>query len=366
MSGADTDPIPQRGSIETNRPEAVLRFCERVHFSGTLSFESSAGKGVLPVLDGIPEIDDGDDGRVQAALDEFVACTAGSYSLHQILPHLADTTRDGDLALEGDITVGAIPGLMRYCETAGITGTLRIERDGHRCDARYLGGDLVSITVDREEDAQLEHVFGWNDGRFRIEAKPLFADADRISAPEPQLLQTLEVALTEIMDQRARRESTSLPPSPFRAPSLRNLEGVAFGVERIEGATPAPASSTGSHPRVGSAPPRRSLGPNADGTVKVFYVSRESIADRPSATQHAASGGEREELDLDLASRKHASLSVEKASAAVSDSARASVPRVNPAASAGTSVTPWTIGFGAVAAGSVIVAIVILWGLLSR
>ncbi|MEI8255024.1 MAG: hypothetical protein WCJ30_05065 [Deltaproteobacteria bacterium] len=306
--------LPQRGLLAAVRPEAVLRFCETAHFSGTLSFTTTAGKGLLPVLDGVPEVTG--DPALEAALDEFLGLTEGTYTLRQIMPDLEPATRDSDLAMHGATAGSGIPDLMRYCESAGLTGTLRLTRGEETCDARYEHGELVSIVVDREEDQNLERVFAWPDGAFAIAARALFEAAmpsRRVTAPEPQLLKTLEVALAEIMDQRSRGESVRPAASPFRAPSLRSLDGAAFGVERAPGAAPSLRAPTQPGARRTLSPPPQH---SADTTVKVMFVARAALPD-VSATRHAAANLGSEQVVLDLPTRSLGALTEQSAGAAI-------------------------------------------------
>ena len=360
-------PLPQRASLDVFRPDTVLRFCETVHFTGTLSFATDTGKGLLPVLNGAPEVSG--DAAMEAALDEFLGLTAGTYTLHQILPNLENATRDGDLMLHGKLTEGVIPELMRYCESAGISGTLHLNHAENRCDARYVRGELASITIDREEDADLSRVFAWPDGSFVIESRPVFEDGPRVTAPEPFLLKTLEIALAEIMDQRQRR--SEVPPSPFRAPSIRSLKGVAFGVEHAPGVLLPP------RPATVQPPPRRTVSPpapqSADSTVKVFFVARKSLEASP--TQHSSAHLGREELKLD-SSRQLQPLTEETAAqhiaASKSQPPSARITTPPPPAPSAPSAPPgnqmqfsaWSAAFGAMATLTTGAAIWMLYNLL--
>ncbi len=327
--------IPPRALLADVRPDAVLRFCEMAHFTGTLSFTTATGKGLLPVLNGVPEVSD--DASIEAALDEFLGSTEGTYTLKQILPNLDAATRAGDLAWHGTMSGGGIPDLMRYCESAGLTGTLRLTHGEETCDARYERGDLVSLEVDREEDQNLERVFAWPDGAFAIQAQPLFETeaepppprvvAAAAALPEPQLLRTLEVALAEIMDKRSRNDGDRPASSAFRAPSLRSLPGVAFGVERTPGTAPSPMRAP-TQPGV-----RRTVNPEpmhgADSTVKVRFVAR-TPSTEGSATRHSAANLGSEQVLLDLSTRSLKALTEESAGARVAASIEAAGGQVAP------------------------------------
>src|SRR5689334_3653934 len=103
MPPADEPPsIAPSGDLATTPPEALLRDCERVHFTGTLAFDAESTHGVLPMLNGVAEIG-ADDPRIEQALDDFLAARTGRYTLTQMLPPLEGATHNGELGLHGSL-----------------------------------------------------------------------------------------------------------------------------------------------------------------------------------------------------------------------------------------------------------------------
>jgi hypothetical protein len=316
------DSIRPTGSLTTHRPDEVLRFCEHVRFTGTLAFQSDRGRGVLPLLNGVPEIAVGD-AKLEHALDEFLALERGTYTLVQLLPALEGASPEGDLGLRGALARVAPADLLRYCEAAGLTGTLTLQHGERTCVARYRRGELVSLTVDNEADADLGSVFAWTEGIFTIQARSVF-DQDRpATVPHDKMLKTLEVALVDILEQSQRRATEArpaTPTTPIAAPSIQRTVTLPFGVEE-SGASPPPAVS----PRPASVAPggvRRSVPPPPPGpesTVKVYFVDR-GPPRHPSGTQHAAARLGTEVLPLDPESQKLPAL----------DHAAAPPPRTQP------------------------------------
>src|SRR5436305_1084199 len=66
--------IAPSGSLAVTRPADVLRFCEGVRFTGTLAFQGDRARGVLPMLNGVPEIAPGNQ-RLERALDDVIEKT---------------------------------------------------------------------------------------------------------------------------------------------------------------------------------------------------------------------------------------------------------------------------------------------------
>lgn len=153
--------IPLDGIIE------VLRDIESKRITGRLRYTVSGESGEVELVSGQLALDqdslpDGSD-----PVERLLALRAGIFVVHQRLPPLAVSQGD-DEQKKGSLAVHAPSDLMTYCETAGLTGTLKLVREGRIVEMVYESGELLAIRVDGQENADLSHVFSWDDGRFEI------------------------------------------------------------------------------------------------------------------------------------------------------------------------------------------------------
>lgn len=284
MRSPESSALAPAGDLAHISPTELLRFCEAVRFTGTLSFESVQSRGALPMLRGVPEISDGDP-SLERALDTFLSLTRGRYTLTQMLPPLEGAAAEGHLGLHGSIGPAlTVADLLRYCEAAGLTGTLTLYREERACIARYERGDLVSLTLDEGSDVDLSNIFAWNTGGFAIRARSVFDKTRAEPESTDKFLKTVEVALAEIVEksEHGARKVRAPETQPLRTPSILRGSTLPFGLEGAaarEHASTSPFAAP-SHQR--SAPP-----PGPDTTVKVHFIDRGGY-ERPSTTKHAA------------------------------------------------------------------------------
>lgn len=225
--------IPLDGIIE------VLRDIEAKRITGRLRYTVAGESGEVELVSGQLALDqdslpDGSD-----PVERLLALRAGIFVVHQRLPPLAVSQGD-DEHKKGSLAVHAPSDLMTYCETAGMTGTLRLIREGRIVEMVYESGELLAIRVDGQESADLSHVFSWEDGRFEIkvgrDVRSLVPDVKAEEDPadrEPTMqfvrpradstgkhfLKVFEVALTDIVESRAKaphkgKGQTARPPAP--------------------------------------------------------------------------------------------------------------------------------------------------------
>jgi hypothetical protein len=228
--------IPLDGIIE------VLRDIEGRRITGRLRYTVSGESGEVELVSGQLALDqdalpDGSD-----PVERLLALRAGIFVVHQRLPPLAVSQGD-DEQKKGSLAVHAPSDLMTYCETAGLTGTLKLVREGRIVEMVYESGELLAIRVDGQENADLSHVFSWDDGRFEIKVGrdvrslvPEFAThEDDPSEREPttqfvrprhedtgkHFLKVFEVALTDIVEHRAKSTHKSKGTTPPPVPTAR-------------------------------------------------------------------------------------------------------------------------------------------------
>lgn len=225
MSEPDTAETPvATGAIPADGVVSLLGELEALRATGVLAFEAEGESWQVALVAGQiateqPERDDGQD-----AVEKLLEQREGTYRVYQRLPPLP-VSSGGPTHREGSLAVHVPADLMNYCERAGLTGRLLFEFADDRAEVIYEGGELSTIRLDGVED--LNDVFSWEDGTFRIEAQlPSDADTPDESADEPEkpkseppLLSVVEVALASIVREREERRPGSrtgplLPPMP--------------------------------------------------------------------------------------------------------------------------------------------------------
>ncbi|HJL05002.1 MAG TPA: DUF4388 domain-containing protein [Polyangiaceae bacterium LLY-WYZ-15_(1-7)] len=190
------------------------------------------------IADDQAERPDGED-----PLDLLLAARQGTFEVIQQLPPLPVSRGDAQHK-SGSLEVHVPADLMNYCEQAGLTGALLLERDEQRAELVYDAGELSDIRLGGLEE--LHEVFSWEEGVFEIaayvdapdvtadldldievveEAPPTKAakDGGKVAGREPtgQLLRVVEVTLAEILKEREERRPatrTSPPRPPMPAP----------------------------------------------------------------------------------------------------------------------------------------------------
>ncbi len=209
------------------------------------------------MLAGGPELAGGDD-PVVSALERFLTLADGRYELRQTLPAVTDHDAGESLHRSGTLTDLRVGDLMHFCEATGLTGTLTLRhRPTERtCTARYQRGELLSLTLDGRSDADLTAIFAWADGTYDVQAFSAWAtDIDDALPSGDALLETLQVAMADILEKSARSRTPSRRP-----PSLRPAH-----------ASDGPRSRSDKPPQGG-----------ADTTVKVYFVqARRSLSPEP-------------------------------------------------------------------------------------
>lgn len=263
-------PIPADGAID------LLRQIEALRTTGVLKFESGDVRGEVLFVAGQLAAEQATLESGVDAVEAFLELRGGTFELFQKLPPLAVSTGD-DTMRTGSLAVHVPADLMNYCEDAGLTGVLELVRRGRRAEVVYDEGELVGIRLDGKDDADLQDVFAWEDGTFRIEARSAAPEievdvhveeerpksdpaakpaAKRNDDTAQHLLRVVEVALTSIVEDREKRRSPTRtsPPLPT-TPKARAAPST----------TPPP-----------NRPKKRK------GTVRVVYLQAEPAKPLPS------------------------------------------------------------------------------------
>lgn len=286
----------RRGEIPRDGVLGILREVESLHVTGVLRFAEGPHTGTIALERG--QIASEQPEQRADPVETFLNLRGGRFEVLQILPPLDGATGDAERR-EGVIGAHAVADLMSYCERAGLTGVLRLERAGVTAEAVYDRGELTGLVVSggeaESQGAEVEDVFAWSEGVFTVEARsttPPLPEAtpsqeipdvfDTIPAPPPpprpdttqtRLLRVVEMSLADVLRKREERRPSvrpaSLAPSPEEDRKEATVRVVFLGttgeaiVERVprknalpDSDPPVRAEGSGptSHGKRGSAP----------------------------------------------------------------------------------------------------------------
>lgn len=231
--------IPDGGMLD------VLREIEERRITGRLRFTTAGQTGDVAIIAGQIALDQEPMSDGADPVEVVLKARGGHYVVHQRLPSLPVSHGDDDHK-NGSLQVHVPADLMNYCEQSGVTGTLRLVREGNLAELVYDAGELLAIRLDGKEDADLSAVFAWDAGSFDIKVgKDVQALVPAsVRAPEPEdpserepttqfvrprsedtgqhFLKVFEVALKDVVATRERvRPKTRTSPPRAPAPSIR-------------------------------------------------------------------------------------------------------------------------------------------------
>jgi hypothetical protein len=210
-----------QGEIPAEGIGDLLGGLQEIGTTGVLAFQSASGSGAIRLVHGQiaePEMN-GDEER---ALETLLALRDGEFAVYPKLPHLpvsrgTDTTRRGSLAVHPPSE------LMRYCESAGLTGRLLLEHRGRLAIGYYEKGELEDVSIDGGTAADFVQALEWTEGTFRIDAVP----PPRETLP-PSLQDKTPAHLSS---------PTELPPAEVDHADGGPISGLRPRIERDEDAT---------------------------------------------------------------------------------------------------------------------------------
>ncbi len=216
--------IPSDGILE------VLRELELRRITGKIRFVVGEESGEVELVLGQLAMDQDPLPNGADPVEALLQARAGLYTVHAILPPLPISHGDGS-ERHGSLSVHVPSDLMTYCEQAGLTGVLELRNEGRVAEMVYEAGELLCIRLDGREETDLDAVFAWDAGNFRVVMQ---TDEEVHSRVPPSLAPRSRPPASERASAPARREASERDPTiRYERPATRPSE------------EPAPASDGG-------------------------------------------------------------------------------------------------------------------------
>ena len=201
--------IPQGGVLD------ILREIEGRRITGKIRFVIGSESGEVELVAGQIAMDQDPLPNGADPVEALLAARSGLYAVHAVLPPLPVSQGD-DHERRGSLAVHVPADLMTYCEHAGLTGVLEMRNEGRVVEVLYEAGEMLGIRLDGREEADLDQVFAWDQGAFRVLAR---TEADvRSRLPPPPAASEPPPAPVEPDDPSEReptvRYARALPQVP--------------------------------------------------------------------------------------------------------------------------------------------------------
>jgi len=233
-------PIPEQGVGD------LLADLEEIGTSGVLAFQSTSGSGTIRLVQG-QIAESGTGAEDERALETLLSLREGQFAVYPKLPHLP-VSRGTDTTRRGSLAVHPPSDLMRYCESAGLTGRLLLEHRGRLAIGYYDKGELSDVSIDGGTSADFVTALEWTNGSFRVDA-----------VPPPR----------ETLPPSLRFATSDLPPkNPTQLPLVQAFEE---GLAELRRADETPVS--GLRPRMDDA--------DEDATIRIIRRPGTDDSDRP-------------------------------------------------------------------------------------
>lgn len=277
------DDIVLEGAIPPGGIVELLADIEATCATGVLRFESALeGKGTIALVRGQFAEDQVADSRKRDPVEVLLKLREGRFFLQQQLPPLPVSSGD-NLIKTGSLAVHVPSELMRYCETAGLTGLLRLARPPQSVELFYERGELAEVRVGGAGGIEFQEVFGWEDGRFTIEAhrntSPALSPPSSIS-PVDTSARTAIVTESE-RDVRSTTQDLGADASFLRVVEMSLEDLLRERIERSPAARTGPVIPSLPAVRVTQRPPGAlplgiaSEPVRGESTVRVIYLAAE-------------------------------------------------------------------------------------------
>lgn len=245
------------GSIPADGVVQLLRAIEDLLATGDLHFEDGSVRGIVRVEGGQLALDQPDRPDGNDPVELFLARRGGTFYVVQVLPDLEDTTGD-EAYREGSLATHAPSDLMNFCERVGLTGVLRFEHGQGFAVIHYDRGFLTGIAADGVVTTDVNDVFGWQEGTFRIET--------RASAPRlPPVPTQVEASVPTPLPAPPRAPTGASDAHAMRVVEMR-LDALMKEAEGRRPKTVRPPDPSIRPPRPATLPPK------VDATVRVIFL----------------------------------------------------------------------------------------------
>ncbi|MGB9340423.1 MAG: hypothetical protein WCB63_14330, partial [Polyangiales bacterium] len=224
-----------QGPIPAEGVEVLLGSLEEVGTTGVLLFDSPDGSGSVRLLHGqIAETETTPDEA--RAIEMLLRLREGEFAVYTALPPLP-VSRGTETTRRGSLSVHPPAELMRYCENAGLTGRLLLERRGRLAIGYYDKGELEDVSIDEGTAADFVNALDWTEGTFRVDAvpppretlPPMLRDSTPANPLSPTTLPSLEAEGTGAQGPYARKDPT--PVSALR-PKMERDEDATIRIVR--------------------------------------------------------------------------------------------------------------------------------------
>jgi hypothetical protein len=218
--------IPQGGVLD------ILREIEGRRITGKIRFVVGAETGEVELVAGQIAMDQDPLPNGADPVEALLGARSGIYAVHAVLPQLP-VSQGNDHERRGSLAVHVPADLMTYCEHAGLTGVLEMRNEGRVVEVLYEAGEMLGIRLDGREEANLDQVFAWDQGAFRVLART----EDDVRSRLPPPMTTSEPPPPPEPDDPSEREPTvryarALPQVPDGGATSRYAKVDASGKGR--------------------------------------------------------------------------------------------------------------------------------------
>lgn len=247
--------IPPGGILD------VLREIEVRRITGKIRFVAGDENGEVELVAGQIAMDQDPLPNGADPVEALLQARVGIFVVHAVLPVLP-VSQGNDHERRGSLAVHVPADLMTFCEQAGLTGVLEMRNEGRVVEVLYEAGEMLGICLDGREDADLDAVFAWDQGSFRIATRTEDDVRSRLPPPPP---------VSEVPEDPTEREPTVRfeRPTPTRSPA----------------GTPADGGATSRYAKVGG---REETGKNFLRVIEMALTDVVSVRERARASVRSA------------------------------------------------------------------------------
>ena len=132
-----------------------------------------------------------------------------------------------DAGPSGSLSETSLIDLITFCESNSLTGTLKVVKDGQEGIFTYEKGEVVSVKLgNKPDDAALDEMLHWEDGKFEIKSKPLTLAAKKQASDAKTIKEILIVNNSLVVRKLIERAFKSLGYSVKTAENIQKSQAV--------------------------------------------------------------------------------------------------------------------------------------------